>query len=110
MARSWPTLFLSLLTLVPVSAFAQELSPMTLAGYSGVPYRLKSAVVFDQDGKTVGIVHRVEIDDTGKPIKVEVLEPGGALMLVPSSLASYDPISNEVIVVRPMRTALAPKN
>jgi hypothetical protein len=108
MARSRPALIFSLLTLVPVSVFAQELSPMALAGFSAVPYRLKSAVVFGQDGKAVGIVHRVETDDTGKPTEVEVLEPGGAVMLVPSSLASYDPISNEVIVVPPVRTALAP--
>ena len=108
MARSWPTLIFSLLTLVPVPAFAQEFSPMALAGFSVVPYRLKSAVVFGQDGKAVGIVQRVETDDTGRPTSVEVLEPGGAVMLVPSSSASYDSIANEVIVEPPVKTALVP--
>jgi hypothetical protein len=108
MARSWPAVIFILLTLVPVRAVAQELSPMAIAGFSAVPSRLKSAVVFGQDGKAVGIVQRVETDDTGRPTAVEVLEPGGAVKLVPSSLASYDPISNEVVVAPPVRTALAP--
>lgn len=108
MARSWPTLIFSLLTLVPVPAFAQKFSPMALAGFSAVPYRLKFAVVFGQDGKAVGIVQRVETDDTGRPTSVEVLEPGGAVMLVPSSLASYDSIANELIVAPPVKTALVP--
>jgi hypothetical protein len=38
MAHNWAALISSLLTLVPVPVFAQEISAVALAGFSAVPY------------------------------------------------------------------------
>ncbi len=86
-------------------AVADEFAPMALNSFSIVPHAISRAIVVNQDGTAIGIVQRVEIDSTGKPVRVEILMPGGREAPVPAQAASYDSITNHVIAENDVRMA-----
>jgi hypothetical protein len=80
-----------------VPCHAADFAPMALNGFSFVPKGLRTALVFDENGKAIGIVQKVEADGSGKPHSLDIMSPGGRLHQISAGQASYDPVSNVVV-------------
>ena len=95
---------LTFLGLLTVSVFAvgvvqaQELEPIALNSFAGVPDGIRMALVRDQEGRTLGIVSRLKLQANGKLRQIDVLMPGGRHMVINAGSASYDAYAHRVIV------------
>jgi hypothetical protein len=78
-------------------AKAQDLEPTALTAYADLPDGINTAIVIDQQGRTLGIVAKVELRGDGRPKQVDVLMPGGRHLLIQAPAASYDFEANRVI-------------
>ena len=78
------------------SASAEDLDSASLESFTVVPRAAASAVVYTPDGNAIGVVGGINRRG-GHPTNIEVVLPGGRLVRIAASLASYDPIANEII-------------
>jgi hypothetical protein len=93
--------FLGLLTIDVFAggvAQAQDLEPIALSSFANVPEGIRTALVRDQPGRTLGIVSHVKFQTNGKLERIDVLMPGGRHMVINADRASYDADAHRVIV------------
>jgi hypothetical protein len=83
---------------VPAMAQAVELAPIALNSLSHAPAPISRAQVYDQHGRVIGQVARVQADHDGKPSALSIRPSnGGQLVVVSAAAASYDQPRNVVI-------------
>lgn len=83
---------------VLMPAQAQDLAPMALNSLSHAPAPIARAQVYDQHGRVIGQVVRVQADHDGKPSALSIRPSnGGHLVVISAAAASYDQPRNIVI-------------
>lgn len=76
---------------------AQDIAPIALNSLPNPPDKIATAQVVDDKGTTVGAVQKVEMDQGGKPLRVEIALLGAnRVVVLPSSRLSYDQPNNVV--------------
>ena len=96
--RTLPTVVIACALSAAGPALGEEFAPMVLNAYSSVPHAISQAIVLDETGTAVGIVHNINLDRAGKPVAVCVIIAGGREISVPAHQASYDALANRVII------------
>jgi hypothetical protein len=89
--------FIGLAVAAGAATPSQNVSPSALNSFTSVPSGLRKAEVFDEKGKAVGVVQKVDTDASGHPVRIEVLAPGGRQVAVNAAAASYDPQFKRVV-------------
>lgn len=77
-------------------AKGERMAPMVLNGYSRFPRNIGAAPVYDLDGHRVGLVQKLDVDQTGKPSAMEIWLPSGRTITVEASNIGYDEQRNIV--------------
>ena len=73
------------------------MAPMALNSLTNPPAKIATARVADQSGTVVGTVQKVELDASGKPLKLDIALMGSdRIVAVDSARLSYD-LSNNVV-------------
>jgi hypothetical protein len=76
---------------------AENIAPIALNSLANPPDKIATARVVDDKGITVGAVQKVEMDQSGKPLQVEIALLGAdRVIALPSSQLSYDQPNNVV--------------
>jgi hypothetical protein len=74
-----------------------DIAPIALNSLANPPDKIATARVVDDKGTTVGAVQKVEMDQGGKPLRVEIALLGAnRVVVLPSSRLSYDQPNNVV--------------
>ena len=119
-ARKIIRLLIVLLSAATTPALAQAytvpaptvLAPMALNSMTSPPDKIATAKVLDQQGAPVGTVQKVELDASGKPVKVDIALMGGdRVITLDAARLSYDASANLVTAAldRQQLAALPPK-
>ena len=78
---------------------APRMAPMALNSYTWSPRNISTASVQDLDGDVIGSVHKLELDQSGKPQGLVVLLSGSEHVInVAAHNVSYDEQQNIVTV------------
>lgn len=72
--------------------------PDTLAAMTNPPARMANANVMSADGDTVGLVQKIQLDASGKPVRLDIaLKENGKTISLDPHMTTYDAIDNVVI-------------
>ena len=83
------TLVFSGLLVFSAPAFAVDLAPMALNGFSTAP-DIAARPVMDQHGKEIGKAVAVQTDTSGKPSAMSLRTPDGKTIVLGAAAVSYD--------------------
>jgi hypothetical protein len=81
----------------PQAAAADDIAPMALNSIGAVPAKIASAKVVDGHGAEIGTVAKIETDAMGKPLRGDIVLPGGRMIFIEASALGYDQIANELV-------------
>jgi hypothetical protein len=71
-------------------AWAEGLAPQALNSLSALPAQAASAKLFDQNGRLLGEVERIQTDQDGKPSALAFRTSRGIIVVISAAAVSYD--------------------